>query len=526
MIEKIKISYRLIFIVTLMIVSFFYILKLEKNHLTDEFYSVKKNRIQTMVENVHSILTNYDNMLQNNLTEKNKEELQKRSKEIITALRYGDNIFFRIIDTNYKLLVEPKRQDNIGNDMSKVTVNDRHIYSDFVDTARNFSQGFIEYTEKKDDLTNNKIAYVKLFEPWGWVIETNISIDDINTHVNSVIIRETIISFIIIIIIGFIFFLVFKSIIVPVKDIINNFQELAKGNLLVSSNYHSNDEIGLMSIAFNKIANELKSFFTNVKHYSDIVAKSSEQLLNSVESVALTSKTLAKGADEQSALVEGANSSIVEINSNIEIISSNSENCSESVSVTLDEASKGFSEVEQMTSGMDEINESTKRIGSIINVITQISNQTNLLALNAAVEAARAGEHGQGFAVVADEIRRLAEQTTNSTQEIQSLVEDSNKKVYHGIQSTKGVNVAFLSIKEAIKNTANLIKQITAGGTDLKQNSNIIVKTMDNISTLSEANSAASEQLSKTTNEQFSASGELKNVSDNLKIIMKKFVLN
>ena len=96
------------------------------------------------------------------------------------------------------------------------------------------------------------------------------------------------------------------------------------------------------------------------------------------------------------------------------------------VALGKNEATGGVVAVQQAVESMGQIDEASKKIASIINLIDGIAFQTNLLALNAALEAARAGDHGRGFAVVADEVRSLAQKVAQSANEIKLFIEDSS----------------------------------------------------------------------------------------------------
>ena len=165
------------------------------------------------------------------------------------------------------------------------------------------------------------------------------------------------------------------------------------------------------------------------------------------------------------------------------------------------------SDIDGITEQVTLLSKKTVDIASIVDSIRGISDQTNLLALNAAIESARAGEHGRGFAVVADEVRALANRTSQSTTEIQSMIEELTRisdDVVNDISQSKdkaqqsvGAMQSSVELLDAIAETANQINDMaTLIATATEQQSNVVADVGRNIEQISEiSDKAMSEQI-------------------------------
>lgn len=160
-----------------------------------------------------------------------------------------------------------------------------------------------------------------------------------------------------------------------------------------------------------------------------------------------------------------------------------------SVETIVSDIADNASQIGILSGSMEEIQESTKRITSLITIIRDIADQTNLLALNAAIEAARAGEQGRGFAVVADEVRKLAEKVAKATQDVVDLINETESRVAKGVTVVKRVvgsnhEIEFQAkqIKEGIENLASAVEEQSASMEQLKGSSQKITAESENIS--------------------------------------------
>ena len=185
---------------------------------------------------------------------------------------------------------------------------------------------------------------------------------------------------------------------------------------------------------------------------------------SSSKEIAQSNMSLAQRAEEQGQNLENTASAMEQITATVRLNTENLQQGNQLSSAAHKHAGEGQEIVKKAVMAMNEINDDSKKIEEIINVIDEIAFQTNLLALNAAVEAARAGEQGRGFAVVASEVRNLAQRSANAAQEIKTLIEESVKKVESGSTLVNASGESLGKIVDAVTKVSVVISEVTSAG--------------------------------------------------------------
>ena len=227
----------------------------------------------------------------------------------------------------------------------------------------------------------------------------------------------------------------------PLKRIGGTLNAVAGGDLTQQLNIKGKDEFSLLSQEINTLVNRLSELMVQVQQGAGRLAVTANQTLN------ISTKTT-QNIDEQRVMAEQASSALSQMKSSAAHVAEKAEKTQQAVSAVNDNIQVGnqlmdfsIESIDQLASSINassivvnNVQQQSTHIGSVLQVIRDISQQTNLLALNAAIEAARAGDMGRGFAVVADEIRSLASRTYGSTEEIQEIIEKLQNQAQEAVE--------------------------------------------------------------------------------------------
>jgi methyl-accepting chemotaxis protein len=336
------------------------------------------------------------------------------------------------------------------------------------------------------------------------------------------------------------------SIRLPLNGLTGMLKDISEGegDLTVEIKILRKDETGILASFFNKFVNKIREVVADTKNASHKLLDTSSEMNNTATNLMENTRNQAASAEEISATIDQVSSGVDSIakNSNhqytmlssliaeVEDLSEVIRDMGKSVQDTMSlstnissDAKSGEESVRKMTAGMAKITESSGKISGIISIINDISDRINLLSLNAAIEAARAGDAGRGFAVVADEISKLAEQTSESIKEIDSLVRINAEETTAGMtnvlntnqtigRSIEGVSTIMnkmnsifefmnkqVTISKNIDTEINLLKNISdeirTSTAEQKIAFEEILKSIALINELSQSNASATEQL-------------------------------
>jgi methyl-accepting chemotaxis protein len=278
---------------------------------------------------------------------------------------------------------------------------------------------------------------------------------------------------------------------VPLREAVTTLQQVADGDLVVSLNLHTTDEMGRMAQALNDALRKLRTTLVEVSKSAKFANSSSQEL-------AAAAETMASGAKEQAASLEETSASLEQITATVHQSVDSAKQANQLAASSKVSAEGGEQVVLRAITAMQEINTASAKIHAIISTIDEIAFQTNLLAVNAAVEAARAGEEGRGFAVVASEVRSLALRTTGAAKEIKALIQDSLRKVANGSQLVNQSGETLHEIVSLAKKVTDVVSDMTAASREQSIGIEQVNTAVTRIDQVTQSNSEQTGELSST----------------------------
>lgn len=343
-----------------------------------------------------------------------------------------------------------------------------------------------------------------------------------------------------------------KKITNPINKLMNLMDKAAKGDIIVVSGIQSRDELGSLSASFNRMITNIKSLLLNIEEAVTVVlngvellTKASKESSESISYVSTAIENIAEGSSHQSKETEHAYMLSEKLGDLIDdaVITSlkmqeysisieGSNNNGKAIVKNLKEKTNLECKLtETLTTAIQNLSNKSLSIKNITDVITNIAEQTNLLALNAAIEAARAGENGKGFAVVAEEVRKLAEQSRHAAQEIFDIITEIQNQMEHAVNTSKDVGDAvtkqitavldteraFVSISEKVCNITHNISDANKLYSEIKNNKDIMVESLQTITSVCEETAASSQEVSASTQQQIAVIESISEQAKNLK---------
>lgn len=476
------------------------------------------------------------------------KELSKQYSSIVI----GETGYICITD-NKGIVIAHQDESLIGTDaLTKLS-----FWKKVMDEENGFDRYKYEGIHKFVVYDTNEVA--------NWKILSSIDIIELQSKINRLIYIIVIVAtmaLVIGVLIAIIISRGFNKNIAKLKESINN---ASKGELTSIVDISSNDEFEDLGADFNSMLSNVSSLVGRVIESSETILDTSTNLTSmadettaSVSQVSVAIEEITQGATNLAQSSQDSSIAIGRLSEQLDDIAHATDEMGKTSRDTQDLSSQGLSAVnvlilksnETKSSSMNvaqivkEVEISAKEINEISDTINQITSQTNLLSLNASIEAARAGEAGKGFAVVAGEIRKLAEQSKSSTENIKRIIDAIQDKISNAVSGINRAETIVIEQEEAVAQTETIFNSIISGISmltekveeinsaiaEMTNNKDNVVQQIENTSSISEETASSTEEVSAsaeeitTTMEEFSGhAGELQKLAEKLKEEVNKF---
>ncbi|MGE8064681.1 methyl-accepting chemotaxis protein [Pseudomonas sp. NPDC089569] len=523
----------LILIVAVVMLLALGLLMLKQIH--DDLYEAKAQKTQHVVQTASGILTYFHDLeTAGTLT---REAAQKQALNAVRGLRYDQNDYFWINDLTPVMVMHPANPKLDGQNLSAIRDPDGFaVFNEMVAVAKSKGAGMVNYRWPKPGASApvEKTSYVKLFEPWGWVIGSGVYIDDMQAEFRVQVWEASLIGLAIALIMAALVVLIARSIVRPLQQTVTAMANIASGesDLTRSLDTHGRDEVTQLAQHFNAFTHKLRQVIGQLQVSASAMDQSSSEL-------GIEATQARQRSEQQSQQMELVATAINEVTYGVQDVAKNAEHAASEMRDAEAQAQQGqinidgsLQQIDSLSSTIEQAVEvirtlaaESTQIGSVLEVIRSIAEQTNLLALNAAIEAARAGEQGRGFAVVADEVRLLAQRTQQSTAQIQEMIErlqshseaavkvigDSSRASQLTIEQAGLAGASLNAIGQALRNLNGLNASIASATLqqahvveDINQNVTQAAGLSHSTALAAQSSSAASVQL-KALSEQVNA---------------------
>lgn len=469
----------------------------------------------------------------------------------IASINMGENAILALItpdgrEISYKNIPVSDEAEGQANDsLDTEYIVNSELYDKILASEENGGSEYVEYNGEKYLLLYNKLES-QGFMMVSLVPESYIIADaDETARLTAAAVAVTAL---IVIVIGFI---LSTSMGTTIRKIMNGLEKASTGDLTVDIHTRRKDEFMILCESTNQMLGNIRALINKADtvakalgHASERVGGNSGILLEETKSITTSISDVEKGIVMQANDAENCLTRMDDLSKKIGVVSENTGKIADIADVTKSTVSDGLATIDtlqdkvkattqvtaEVISNIEDLEKASQSIANIVGAINDIADETSLLSLNASIEAARAGDAGRGFAVVAESIRKLAEQSLNSVNEIRNIVGKIQKQTVDTVEVAKQAEVIVNSQEEALKATIDVfhdidkhvsglaenLSQISAGIDAMEGAKKDTLAAIESISAVAEETASAVTEVNEAAGRQLEAVKKLNNESEEL----------
>jgi len=312
-----------------------------------------------------------------------------------------------------------------------------------------------------------------------------------------------------------------------IQSILVQAEAIAAGDLTREDlNVHSQDELGDLTTAINKMSGSLKRMILAITENAVHVASASEELNTTSQQITANSEETSTQADVVSKAAQQVSQNLQTVAAGAEEMGVSIKDIAKNASEAAKVATSAVKVAETTTAIVSKLGESSTEIGQVIKVITSIAQQTNLLALNATIEAARAGEAGKGFAVVANEVKELAKETAKATEDISRKIEAIQTDTKAAVDAIASISAVINQINDISCTIATAVEEQNATTNEMSRNVNEAAHGSGEITSNITGVAEAAQSTTRGATDTQRASQQLVETSTQLRRLVEQFKIN
>jgi methyl-accepting chemotaxis protein len=483
-------------------------------------YSMRENLLEQRVQSLQYFIGSAKQLVDNYVVQSERGELseadaKQQARNALAHLGFGADGYIFVFDSDLEIVEHPRRA--VGDSMRDYQdPNGLYLYRDMLAAAQQPEGGLVTYASRRSDgeTMYDKLSYVMRVPQWDWQIATGVYIDDID----AMLIDGAVVYLALIAAIGGLLSLIVAWIIRNVLGRLggdpgharNSIQKIAEGDFSQALVLKPKDTDSLL-FAIESMRQRLSRTFADIRSSAEWVHVGAGQ-------IASGNQDLAVRTDQQSAAIVETASSMEQLTQTVRHNADNAEAVTRAAAQTRQRAQQGGDMMRDIETTMARIQDGSRQMAEIVDMIDNIAFQTNILALNASVEAARAGSAGRGFAVVAEEVRNLASRSAEASRDIRTLITGSSEQVNSGATLIEQAARTMEEIVSSVTSVSSLMDEIANASREQRSGIEQVNQAITELDQVTSQNAALVQQTANASQSLVSQSQKLESTLEQYRL--------